>query len=173
MIWKTIGAACIVLASSLLGFYWSRIGSYRIEDLRSMKKALTMLKSEILYAISPLPDALRNISIRVDRPAKDILLECSEELRKKKGQNANTIWSRAIENHKSQTYFEKPDLEAFFAFGQTLGYLDKQMQIQNIEITLEYLSHEIEVLREKQEKNQKLYQSLGILGGLLIAIVLI
>ena len=53
-----------------------------------------------------------------------------------------------------------------------MGYLDKEMQKKNIEITLGYIEHKIEELNKKYEKNGRLYRSLGILGGCLVCILL-
>ena len=62
-------------------------------------------------------------------------------------------------------------LEILRSLGSKLGYLDKEMQIRQIEL----LETELEVrrnqLREKLPEQKKICQSLGIMGGILLAVL--
>jgi len=57
-------------------------------------------------------------------------------------------------------------------FGKTLGFLDKSMQLNSIDLTVSYIDSKSEMLTSQDEKNRKMYGSLGILGGMLIVVVL-
>ncbi len=171
MIIRLIGAACIIFASTLLGSYWSRLDDYRKADLQELKKALSLLKTEIIYAITPLPEALEHIGNRLET-FKLLFLEISKEFKNRNGESAYVIWERTIVKLKG-THLNREDKEILINFGKALGYLDKEMQTKNIELTIEYLEEHIGKLAESQSKNRKLYQSLGILGGLLLTIILL
>jgi stage III sporulation protein AB len=57
-------------------------------------------------------------------------------------------------------------------FGKTLGYLDKELQMNAIKHTVGYIDGKIASLQLNCEKNKRMYLNLGVLGGLLLAVVL-
>ncbi len=173
MILKIIGMVLIFTSATLAGRYYSQMGFRRITELGEMKKAITILKSEIQYAITPLPEAFFNISQRVDKPVSKILLEISESLTTKSGDSVYDIWKKCFLKYKDKTYFSAEDIEAFSSFSKTLGYLDKNMQINTIQITIDYITSKIENIKETDSKKSVMYQSIGVLSGLLVIIILI
>lgn len=173
MILKIIGAVIIVLSSTLIGFFYSRKEEYRINDLNEMKRAFTILISEIEYASNSLPESMINISNKTENPISKILIDFAENLNKKDGQTIQQLWTEAVIKNKNDTYFIDEDLENIKSFGSTLGYLDRNMQINNINIMIDYINKKTDTLSEISIKNKKMYRSLGILGGMIIAIILI
>lgn len=173
MILKIIGAVIIVLSSTLIGFFYSRKEEYRINDLNEMKRAFTILISEIEYASNSLPESMINISNKTENPISKILIDFVENLNKKDGQTIQQLWTEAVIKNKNDTYFIDEDLENIKSFGSTLGYLDRNMQINNINIMIDYINKKTDTLSEISIKNKKMYRSLGILGGMIIAIILI
>lgn len=61
----------------------------------------------------------------------------------------------------------------FFSFGEYLGYMDLEMQMRQLSLYENNL--EAEILKRKAEVSgkKKLYQGIGILGGLLLAVLLV
>lgn len=173
MILKIIGAVIIVLSSTLIGFFYSRKEEYRINDLNEMKRAFTILISEIEYASNSLPESMINISNKTENPISKILIDFAENLNKKDGQTIQQLWTEAVIKNKNDTYFIDEDLENIKSFGSTLGYLDRNMQINNINMMIDYINKKTDTLSEISIKNKKMYRSLGILGGMIIAIILI
>lgn len=169
---KLLGAVCIIFSGVMLGMYWSRKEEIRMKELECVKKALLLLKSQIDYCSEPLPEALHNIAFRSEVPIKHIFEKISLELKQKKGQSINEIWVKQFNLYSNNTNFSKEDLEAIKQFGKALGYLDKQLQINNIDILVEYIDRTIKLIIRKNQKEGKMYQSLGILGGMLLALLL-
>lgn len=172
MIIKIAGIVFVMLATTFMGFYYAGKDIFRIKDLLEMKKALNILKSEIEYSLTPLPEAMNNISQKIDGDVGKIFKAFYEEAEKSKKSGIYEIWLKAITESKDFLYFENEDIESFKSFGRTLGYLDKNMQINNIMLTIEYIDEKTEYLSEASQKSKKLYGSLGILSGLIICIVL-
>lgn len=170
---RIIGIILVMTSSTLAGLYLANIETFRKKDLKEMKKALIILLSEIEYTLTPLPQAMDNISKRVEEPISNIFSEFCENLNKKTGQGISEVWLEVLDKNKGNTYFENEDIEHLKSFGKTLGYLDTGFQINSISITIKYMEDKIEELNMTSLKNKKLYQSLGVLCGLLICIVLI
>lgn len=168
---KIAGSVMILTASVLGGLYASGLDSFRIHDLNEMKKALTILKSEIGFAASPLSEALKNIAARTERPVNSIFTRLAERLDERCGESVSELWSWSVRHNKTRTYYTDEDLECLYSFGKTLGYLDKNMQIAAIEILIETINGKVDMLNAAAVKNRQMYRSLGILGGLLAIVI--
>jgi len=172
MITKILGSVMVISASTLAGLYISNLDSKRAIQLIEMKRALTILKSEISYALTPLPQALLNISLRTKEPVSSLFLNIAKELEERNGQFGR-IWERELLSHEGQTYWKRLDIEQFMSLGSSLGYLDGEMQLNGIEMVISYIDMVTEELKVSSDKNKKMYRSLGVLGGILIVIVLL
>ena len=62
--------------------------------------------------------------------------------------------------------------ESFLSLGEKLGYLDREMQVAQLTLLEEELDYRIKILKSAMPKQQKTYQSMGILGGILLAVLL-
>ncbi len=169
---KGLATICIIFSGMKLGRYLSQKEKIRMEQLNIIKKAFLLLKSQINYSSEPLPEALYNIAIRSEQPIKYIFEKISIKLKEKKI-SVNEIWTNEFELYSNKTNFSKEDLETIISFGKVLGYLDKELQINNIDIIVEYIDKTNEFINEKIEKESKMYQSLGILGAMLLVLLLI
>jgi stage III sporulation protein AB len=77
-----------------------------------------------------------------------------------------------MENNKDRTFLAPEDRTVLEDFGKTLGYLDKQMQKNAIEYAVTYIDEKAAALQKQSDKNKRMYQSLGVIGGLFITVVL-
>lgn len=173
MMLKLLGAVFIIFSTSFAGIYFSTLDRYHLEDLEELKKGLTILKNQVCFSSMPLYEALKDISKRTEGAVSDILYKISNDLEQKAGETAAEIWSEAWSQNKEKTYLSKDDLELLYSFGRTLGYLDRQQQIANVDITIASIEFTQDMLRRRYEKNSKIYRSMGVLSGVLIAVVLI
>ena len=57
-------------------------------------------------------------------------------------------------------------------FGENLGYLDKDMQINTLDLYITQLETEITELAENLKEKTYLYNTLGVMAGVFISIVL-
>ncbi|MDR1538655.1 MAG: stage III sporulation protein AB [Clostridiales bacterium] len=172
MMLKVMGIALVCGASALLGLYYGSLETFRANDLNEWKKALLILKSEIAFSSTPLPEAMFNISCRIKRPVDATFLTFAENLGKRPKTCLSDIWSQTLANGKGDSYLVQEDYDWLNNFGRTLGYLDKSMQLNTIDLTLAYISNQLDFLNEHSASSRKMYRSLGILGGLLISVIL-
>jgi len=169
---KIIGALIIITGTALIGFFMDKFEMYRMKDLENIKRALVFLKGEIDYMIASLPVAMEEVGSRVDSSIGKIFSHVGESMKNKRGYSAEKLWKESVELYKDRTYLSKEDIKNLLSLGTALGYLDKEMQKNNIDLLLVYLEDEIERLKVHRQKNGKLYKTLGFLGGILIVILL-
>jgi stage III sporulation protein AB len=169
---KIGGALLMVISSVILGFYYAAREMLRIKELMEFKKALLILASEIEYTAAPLFEAAANISKRADKPASAFFADFASGLAENSGETVYRLWESAVEKHKRRYSLAEEDWEALLAFGKTLGYLDKKMQLNAIDFTNRYIDEKTAALQVGCDKNKRMYRSLGMLGGVLAAVVL-
>ena len=171
MLIQASGAILILGASFMWGVYMSAKNYFRLKDLREMKRAFAILISEIDYGQSPLSEAALNIASKCSDPVQTIFSAFGEGLIGEV--EVHALWNSSLEESGQSSYFSVEDLEMFKSFGKTLGYLDTEMQIRNIEMQLDYIGQKIDELEKVKDKSRKMYLSLGTLGGIMTIILLI
>jgi stage III sporulation protein AB len=170
---KIIGCVLILTSSAGMGLYFSGELKNRINDLKELKKIIFLLRGDIRYANTPLPEAVQALSVRHDGKYKKFLQKISERLYELGGVSFCTIWKEAVSKELDNTSLNKKDLAALGQFGENLGYLDKDMQINTIDLYLEQIEEEIKDLSHNVKQKTYLYNSLGILGGIFITIIML
>ena len=83
------------------------------------------------------------------------------------------IWKEQVDKQLKRTALAAADRQELCALGEHLGYLDAAMQLGTIKLYLEQLEIKLAQLNEENGKKKKLYQYLGVMGGILITIVML
>jgi stage III sporulation protein AB len=170
---KILGSVLILISSSLIGLYYSKSYIKRSNDLRTFKKALILLRGEINYSLSPMPEALENISKRFDHEIAEFFSSIAEELKLNSGKTLTEVWKKKAEEILKRTYLSSLDIKNIMLFSENIGYLDKETQNNNINMLIEQVNEEINITVENDNRYNKLYKSLGVLVGILIIILFI
>ena len=83
------------------------------------------------------------------------------------------IWQQTADQKLKQVIYEPKFYEILKNMGETIGYLDQQMQEKTILLTIEQLDDQIFLMKDQVVKNCKMYRSLGISLSVLIVIILL
>ncbi len=83
-----------------------------------------------------------------------------------------SAFSQAIDSVRSELALKSADLDVLTDFGQTLGTSDRITQVQQIQVLLTQLDRLFAEARDSQQKNERLWQYLGVIAGLMIVILL-
>lgn len=170
---KLIGMICIVLASSGAGAYMGDQLTRRVRELIELKRAMELVHGEIRYQLTPLPTVLIEISYKIKPPFSSIFSQIGTRLEARGGETFLSIWEDQWEQYKKQLTLNIEDLKLIHTMGTSLGYLDKEMQLNAIDFFINQLDIQIEEARDLVHKKKRLYQMLGIMGGFLLVIILI
>ena len=169
---KVVGCILIILSSTLMGFYCSSELRSRINDLKELRKIIMLLRGDIRYGNTPLPEAINAIAKRHDGNFKNFLVKVSDSLSERLGNTFSQIWAQAVEKELHITSLSKRDKYQMIQFGEHLGYLDKEMQLNTLDLYIAQLDDEIRELSETVKEKTYLYNSLGIMAGIFMAIIL-
>lgn len=78
----------------------------------------------------------------------------------------------ALEHTKGATALRQADFDVLQEFGSTLGTSDRVHQTKHFVATFAELQRLEEEARDAQRRNERLWQYLGVLCGLLLLIIL-
>lgn len=173
MILKILGAALTITSCAALGFYCSNELNTRLKQLRELKKYLTILRGDIRYGGTPLPEAIHNLARRTPGAFRTFLTHVAEQLMQSGGGTFSEIWSVCVEKDLKNTSLTETDKEGLARFGDNLGYLDREMQVNTIDLYLNTLQEEIRDQASVVKERTRLYNILGIMAGIFITIIMI
>lgn len=170
---KIIGCILVILSSAGMGLFFSNEMKCRIEDLKELRKLIVLLRGDIRYSSTPLPEAISVIARRHKGCFEAFFSKVSSRLNELSGVTFSDVWKEAAENELTNTSLNKKDKSQLIHFGDNLGYLDKDMQMNTLDLYLAQLEDEIQELTKTVKEKAYLYNSLGIMGGIFIAIVML
>lgn len=170
---KAAGAVLVIFACTALGYSQSLTFQKRLGCLEEIRKMTILLLGEITYRREALPQAMERVSGKVGVPFCDFLKEVSKEAGSCQGIRFSQIFTGRAESFLKNSGMTKQDKDSFAQLGEYLGYMDVSMQKNTVELYLKELETEILQAQKEEPVKTKLYRSMGALGGIFLAIVLI
>ncbi len=172
MIFKLINSFVIIIFSTLTGFEIAKKYVLRTRELSALQGALSRLESEILHYSSLLPEAMLRIGESMGGGVGKLFKQTGIMLSEKNNITVSKAWASSLDLLKQELCLEKEDLDILHRFGEQLGSSDKEGQAKYIRLTVMQLNEEEKKANILREKNERMYKSLGLLGGLALAILL-
>ncbi len=168
---KAAGIFLIITAGAGIGFSQSFALSGRMKALKILQRLVILLKGEIQYGNTSLHDALAAASRKMPGEYGEFLKETAERMCIYKGQSFGDIFYECAREKLGHIKLSREEREALYSLGYHLGYLDLGMQIRQLDLYEDEVRHAIEELQAKLPEMKKVCQSLGIMGGILLAVL--
>lgn len=150
-----------------LGLLKAKSYRNRVVELKQMKNALEVLKSKIEFTYEPIKDIFSEISKIVYNGQENIFQETLTQIDEK---GVTSSWNNAVEKNIN---LNEEDQSTIKMFGKLLGKTDKAGQINEINVTSKLIDTLIEKAEIEQNKNYKLFKTLGPIVGIGICIILL
>lgn len=173
MFLKLIGGILIILACGFSGIIFSNRSNNRPRDLKRFRSLMQMLETEIIYSVTPLPEALYSLSNKSEARFSSFFAYISDCLRRRQFFSFRDAWVSGVNTVLlKETSLSNTDAEIISNFGNVLGCSDRNDQKKHFELLYIQLKHNEAVAEEERKKNTKMYRSLGFLLGIAIFIIL-
>lgn len=171
-VWLKVFASSLVVAGmASIGFTVARSLRRRPAELQALQTALRMLETEVDYGATPLPRALERVSRSVPGTAGRLFALAAAHLAQSRGEGAGEAWARALMGVYPETCWRRSDLDILMALGPYLGASHREDQLRHLRLALERLAAaERDACRDALQQ-ARLAQYLGVLGGLLLALL--
>ena len=171
--YRIVGCILVVAAGAGMGFSGSMRLSEQIRILEKLLQMVICLKGEIRCGNASLPDAFYGAAGRMNGKYREFLITAADRMKAGKGEKLSQICRECAENSLKKSCLTHGEKDAFFSIGKYLGYLDREMQLRQLSLYEKNLEGEIRLLKEEAFGKKKLYRGLGVLGGLLLAVLLV
>lgn len=164
---KWIGCILIIGASSGIGFAKSNDLQSHLNELEEIKKLFYLLRSELQYTRAPFAEVFEKIGKKTKEPYGTWLLDLCERLQRKGFGSFWEIWCLSITENLQNTSLKEDELEELKNVGKNLEYME------SLDLYIEQLEYKITNTREAYRSKRKLCQSMGIMGGIFLVILLL
>lgn len=169
---KLVGAIMIILSGTGMGFQASERLFRQNELLKRLKKMIVLLRGEIKYNNTYLGQALENVSGKISEPYSTFLQYLAQRSEENEGESFAALWRESVTVNLQESGLSKQHLERLVELGETLGFLDREMQLAAIDLFMEQLETMIGENSLKLRDNSRLYRCLGVMGGILVVLVI-
>jgi stage III sporulation protein AB len=170
---KLIFIISILIISTYIGFAYGETFRRRQDELKEILKALTILENDIVYGITPLPEALKSLSNKVSKPLNDFVNAITNRLTK--GEVESVYEGVALEfiSFEKEFYLYDEDKKIMADFFKSLGTSGVYGQEKIFSLAIEGIKINLKDADESAKKNVKLYRYLGVCLGTMIIIFII
>ncbi len=161
-------------ASTGIGMYFGSGIQDRLEKLRMLKQQFLMIRGDISYGNTSLPEVMEAMGEKEDTAEfGEFYREVSKRLRAREGVPFREIWEAAVWRNLNKTTLRRQDLELLSSVGAQFGYLDREMQLKTIDFFLARLEEEIMPEAQKAGEKMRLCKTLGLLAGAALVVVML
>lgn len=169
---KLIILIIVFLAFSYGGYAYGEKFNNRYKNLKEILKSILLLQNEIVYNMTPLPEALNSIGEKCRTPIKEQFLNSSSLLSEGKEDSVYHAF-KTIYEKENNIYLNKEDERVLGDFLKSLGELGVYGQEKMFNLVIANLNINIKEAETIANKNIKLYRYLGVCIGAMIIIFLL
>lgn len=170
---KIAGALLIIVAGGALGFLVARNYARRPQELRALQSALSLLETEIVYAATPLAEALDQVGRRSEPCVSALFARAGAALAAYAGTTVQEAWARALDGYYPDSCLRPEDLAVLQSIGKVLGVSDRQDQAKHLRLARERLRAQIVKAENEAHHNVRLWRYLGLFAGLATVLMLV
>lgn len=170
---KFAGCALILLAS--LGGAYSVYLELKghLELLYELRSLLSNILWEMEYSMQPIENILLYQARTTDERLLHICKEIGTRLLKKEAQSGSEVWRECFASYRQKLKLKEEESEVIEQAGN--AYFGKSMEEnqKTLSMYLERLDFLIEGERQERREKQKVYQTVCIMSGLVLMILLV
>lgn len=169
---KIAGIILIVFSGAGLGICKSLELSRREKILEQLGKMILLLKNQIRCTGDTIPDALLEVAGKMSGEYGEFLLSTSGAVQKRNGNTFGEIFKDCARELLPLSKVSEEERGCFLSIGERLGYLDREMQVAQLSLLEADMDRCLGSLRRTMKEKKKLYQNMGIMGGIFLAILM-
>lgn len=170
---QIIGIIFLICGSAGIGFTFRKRMKDNLDTLYQMRQIFKMMQNEIMYSKASLPEACRRIGKNTESPYKEAFEGIYQEMLLNNGNPFSIIWKQNMNGCLKNLPISDEDKNVCLNFGDCAGFIDEKMQADAIEQYMHNLDISVKKLEEDMTNKGKVIMSLSIMGGLLVAVILI
>lgn len=168
-----VGSVFIIVGCSAIGVMMVKRMKTRIWEMYQLRYYLLVLRGEIKYGRRNMVECFSELEKKSKGCWHNFFENLVKELEGEKQGKLADIWEKSMNLYLQESCLRKEQKKEWLQLGQNLGYLDTEMQIAWINVCEERILENIRKEKEQYNGQAKLYQTLGVMCGIFLVIVLI
>lgn len=170
---KIMGSVCILIAAVGGSIGCMRRLREQERQLLAIKEMLVTLENQMEYVGLPMVDLLRELAEKTGEPFDEMLMEFLEYLDRKQVERLSVLWREILLRRRKEYVLNREEFEILMDMGRLLEPTDGKSQIASIELYKSRIDERIRKMWEERAGKQKVYQSICLMGGLVLIIILL
>lgn len=167
---RVLGGIIFLLGTMGMGLFQSMSYDRRTDALRQAADMMRYLISQIEIENASLPESICKVSFRMEGFMGGILQNICQRNSKNDGKPLFEIWQEEMAG--LEEHFTLKNLEFLIHMFDETGFYDTKTQLQRLKMNLEMFSEEIQAREAQRESRCRLYQSMGLMVGIFVIILL-
>ena len=156
----------MIAVCTALGFEKGRELHVHLNELEELKRLFLIIQSELKITKATLSEIFLKVSKKTEEPYRGWLKYLATQLELCGAGTFMELWTNSIQLYLQETSLGKDEIYELEQVGQGIQYID------TLELYLTQLDFSIQNTREELKTKKKLYQSMGIMCGIFLVIVL-
>ena len=166
----SLAGLCILCAGSL-GFLKGQRLRKRIRMLERVVRLLDHMERELEFGREPLPEVFKKLSEKNTGELKAFLEHAAVQMQQGKD-NIAAVFAENVRTYLSEGDLFAEDLQRLYALGSELGYPDRQLQIHTVAVYRQEIKELLDELKKQYPQSCRLFRTLGMAAGILLAVLL-
>ena len=170
---KAAGSSLILLASVGLAVTLGAELREHIRLLYEIRQMLSDIAQEAGYCLLPMEEILENRLHPQNETLARFCKTLGNMLREKGGCDGTILWQQAMEQYQKELRLDAAEREVLEHAGRAFFGKNTEENESNLALCLERLDYIIEEKRREQKEKKRVAQTVSIMGGLMLIILLI
>lgn len=169
---KALGMIFVIVGTSGVGFSMAISVKRTTAVLQQLLSALELMKHEISYKKTPLPELMRIVSLSSKGGVADFFGRVASDCYQRQEASVNAIVKKCLAETPASV-FPSNVRQILLNWGNGLGKYDVTGQLCAIDLANERLRALLNQYQAEQTSRMRSYCTLGVCAGLAIAIILL
>ncbi len=170
---RVLGGLLVIGGCSGLGLWYRFELGEGLRHLLKIRELLELLMSEIDYRKSTLPEACRQVGLRLEEPFQSSLLRIYEQADSRGMEDFGSAWRQEMGSLVDGLPFSGKEKEMVLGFADSGSLSDCRMQIRVIEQYRDMIDSSARMREMQLQKQGRMATGLGIMSGLLLVVILL
>lgn len=170
---KAAGCMLVVSATTMLGMKQAKDVQEAYRQMQILERLFHRIISEISYRRSYLGEIFSYVGREMEEPYKKWLVDLGGSLERRNDGTFESIWKCSIRRSLSDTRLPEKEVDRLMELGASLGLADMEYQRRTLELYLGQLRETMEEVREGMRTKVRLCHCLGVMSGMLLAVLLL
>lgn len=168
---KLVGSSLILTAAFGIAYRFHGELELQLKMLYGIRRMFVELQQQMKLTLLPMEQILGEI--KGDERLVEICTQIAEELTVRQGEAPEEIWRESFLRQGRKLGITKEELQVAAEAGSAFFGKNLEENERKLALYLEQMDFMIETVRAKQKEKQRVYQTVSILGGMMLIILLI